>query len=289
MPAAADQASAATAPYTTQPENRPAAPQYTQQPEARPAQASAPQQPEYNNLNQQPPPPAATAAAAAVAATAAAARPSNYAEYLARQSQYPPPPNTQPGGPPTMAQATSSSPAPIDGKNRNQSNMKSDAVVPIDPSIAASSPTYPPPYSPYQPQPQGHDMTQYQGHPPPQMYARPEWAHGYPPPHHQHGMPGPYSAPATTVGTAAPTTTGPRPGQVRYTTFFFFLVLRVAFARVGCVLLADRISELTRCFRSTRSFRFPVHSNISALAVVTKKLSVCTSVAGTGVRKRMAL
>lgn len=217
MPAAADQASAATAPYTSQPENRPAAPQYTQQPEARPAQAPAPQQPEYNNLNQQqPPPPPATAAAAAAAA---AARPSNYAEYLARQSQYPPPPNSQPGGPPTMAQATSSSPAPIDGKNRNQSNMKSDAVVPIDPSIAASSPTYPPPYSPYQPQPQGHDMTQYQGHPPPQMYARPEWAHGYPPPHHQHGMPGPYSAPATTVGTAAPTTTGPRPGQVRERVF----------------------------------------------------------------------
>ncbi|KAF7585687.1 hypothetical protein BBP40_010276, partial [Aspergillus hancockii] len=82
------------------------------------------------------------------------------------------------------------------------------------PSIAASSPTYPPPYSPYQPQ--GHEMAQYQGHPPPpppQMYARPDWSHGYG--QHQHGLPGPYATPATTVGPASPAATaGPRPGQV---------------------------------------------------------------------------
>ncbi|QKX60653.1 uncharacterized protein TRUGW13939_07799 [Talaromyces rugulosus] len=112
-----------------------------------------------------------------------------------------------------MAQATSSS-TTLDGKHddhRNQSNLKSDADLPIDPSIAASSPTYPPPYSPYQPQ--GHDMAQYQGHPPPQMYARPEWSHGYP--HQQPHMPGPYSSPAPTVGSASPAATaGPRPGQV---------------------------------------------------------------------------
>jgi transcription factor CON7 len=115
-----------------------------------------------------------------------------------------------------MAQATSSSTTLNDGKNddhRNQSNIKSDADLPIDPSIAASSPTYPPPYSPYNPQ--GHDMSQYQGHPPPQMYARPEWSHGYP--HQQHAMQGPYSSPAPpTVGSASPATSaGPRPGQVR--------------------------------------------------------------------------
>lgn len=113
-----------------------------------------------------------------------------------------------------MAQATSSSTTLTEGKHddpRNQSNLKSDADVPIDPSIAASSPTYPPPYSPYQPQ--GHDMSQYQGHPP-QMYARPDWSHGYP--QHQHGMPGPYNSPATTVGSASPAAiAGPRPGQVR--------------------------------------------------------------------------
>ncbi|KAL4743821.1 hypothetical protein BDV11DRAFT_61475 [Aspergillus similis] len=113
-----------------------------------------------------------------------AARSPAYPEYLARPPQYHHAPNSQPGGAP-------------------------------DPSIAASSPTYPPPYSPYTAQ--GHDMAaQYQGHPPPpppQMYARPEWSHGYP--QHQHGLPGPYSSPATTVGPASPATTaGPRPGQV---------------------------------------------------------------------------
>ena len=119
-----------------------------------------------------------------------------------------------------MAQATSPSTTFNDGKNENhqkQTNVKSDADVPIDPSIAASSPTYPPPYSPYQPQGH-HEMAQYQGHPPPQMY-RPEWSHGYP--QHQHGLPGPYSSPATTVGSASPASTaGPRPGQVRSVVVF---------------------------------------------------------------------
>ncbi|KAF7624236.1 hypothetical protein AFLA_007948 [Aspergillus flavus NRRL3357] len=112
-----------------------------------------------------------------------AARSPAYPDYLARPPQYHHAPNTQAGGA-------------------------------ADPSIAASSPTYPPPYSPYQPQ--GHEMAQYQGHPPPpppQMYARPDWSHGYG--QHQHGLPGPYTTPATTVGPASPAATaGPRPGQV---------------------------------------------------------------------------
>ena len=55
-------------------------------------------------------------------------------------------------------------------------NTKSNGDVPIDPSIAQSSPTYPPQqgYSPYPPQ---HEM-QYQGHPM-TSYARPEWAGQY--------------------------------------------------------------------------------------------------------------
>ncbi|KAN0086428.1 hypothetical protein V8E54_000116 [Elaphomyces granulatus] len=127
----------------------------------------------------------------------------------------PPPAQSQAGGAAGMVQATSPSTTQSDGQkndHRNQASIKSDPDVPIDPSIAASSPTYPPPYSPYQPQ--GHDMAQYQGHPPPQMYGRPDWAHGYG--QHQHGMPGPYSSPATTVGSASPAavTAGPRPGQV---------------------------------------------------------------------------
>ncbi|KAL4797105.1 hypothetical protein BDV19DRAFT_397930 [Aspergillus venezuelensis] len=199
----ADQASAAaTAQYTPQPESRPN-PQYTPQPEVRPGTSSNTPQSDYS-LNQPPQP----------------AR-SPYPEYLARPPQYHHAPNSQPGGAAGMAQATSPSMNTLNdghhnGHRNHSTNVKSDADVPIDPSIAANSPTYPPPYSPYQPQ--GHEMTaQYQGHAPPphpQMYARPDWApHGYPQQH--HGLPGPYSSPATTVGPASPAATaGPRPGQV---------------------------------------------------------------------------
>jgi transcription factor CON7 len=198
-PPAAEQASAAAAAaqYTPQqPEVRPA-PQYTPQPEVRSTTISS------------------TTPQSDYGLTQPSGRSAAYPDYLARQPQYHHAPNTQAGGAAGMAQATSPSTTHNDGQDndhRNQSNMKSDADVPIDPSIAASSSTYPPPYSPYQPQ--GHDMTQYQGHPPPQMYARPEWSHGYS--QHQHGLPGPYSSPATTVGSASPAATaGPRPGQVR--------------------------------------------------------------------------
>ncbi|PTU19335.1 hypothetical protein P175DRAFT_0510603 [Aspergillus ochraceoroseus IBT 24754] len=202
---AADQASAAaTAQYTPQPEVRPN-PQYTPQPEVRPAaNISSNNTPQSDYGLNQPP---------------TAARSPAYPEYLARPPQYHHAPNTQAGGAAGMAQATSPSmntltDGPHNDHRNHHSNVKSDPDVPIDPSIAASSPTYPPPYSPYQPQ--GHDMAQYQGHPPPpppQMYARPEWSHGYG--QHQHGLPGPYNTPATTVGPASPAATaGPRPGQV---------------------------------------------------------------------------
>ncbi|XHG02431.1 hypothetical protein AWENTII_005782 [Aspergillus wentii] len=190
-PSVADQASAAaTAQYTPQPEVRPA-PQYTPQSDVRPAaniSSSNTPQSDYG-LNQ---PPTAR---------------SPYPEYLARPPQYHHAPNTQAGGAAGMAQASSPSMTTLNGQHdpRNLSSIKSDADVPIDPSIAANSPTYPPPYSPYQPQ--GHDMTQYQGHPhppPPQMYAhpRPDWGHQYG--QHQHGLPGPYSTPATTVYSFVP-------------------------------------------------------------------------------------
>lgn len=205
---AADQTSAtaavATAQYTSQPEVR-AAPQYTPQSESRTANISASNTSQTDYGLNHPPPPAPPATRAAP-----------YPEYLTRQPQYHHGPNSQAGGAAGMAQATSPSMTLQDGQqpdHRNPSHIKSDTDVPIDPSIAASSPTYPPPYSPYNPQ--GHDMAQYQGHPPPQMYARPDWGHQYP--QHQHGLPGPYSSPATTVGSASPATTaGPRPGQVCY-------------------------------------------------------------------------
>lgn len=195
-----DQAPTAAPAQYTQPEVRPTG-QYTPQPDSRSAaniSSSNTPQSDYG-LNQ--PPPAAR---------------SPYPEYLARPSHYPAP-NTQAGGAAGMPQATSPFMNTLnDGQpnHRDHSNVKSDADVPIDPSIAASSPTYPPPYSPYQPQ--AHEMAHYQGHPhpppPPQMYGRPDWPPGYGP--HQHGLPTPYAAPATTVGPSPAVTAGPRPGQV---------------------------------------------------------------------------
>jgi hypothetical protein len=97
-----------------------------------------------------------------------------------------------------MAQTSSPSPSimpdrhPTHGHTPN--NAKSDAEVPIDPSIAQSSPTYPPPqsYSPYPPQQQ--DMPQYASQPM-TSYARPEWAGHYQQPMYGH-------SPATSGGAA---------------------------------------------------------------------------------------
>ena len=144
---------------------------------------------------------AAAAAAAAAVSTPATARSSNFSpDYLARQQQ-----PFAPGHPASMAQATSPSLPLSDGNQPSQSPTKSNPDVPIDPSIAAASPTYSTgaPYSPYTPQ--GHDMAHYQGHPP-QNYAG--WA--YPGP---HGLP--YHSPGASSAGGSPATTGPpRPGQV---------------------------------------------------------------------------
>ena len=94
--------------------------------------------------------------------------------------------------------------------HHHPTHIKSNADVPVDPNIAASSPTYPP-YSPYGP----HDMSHYQGHGPPSGYP-PHWPQQYA--GHPHGMPGgPYSSPGT-GGSAqgTPASAGPRSGQVCY-------------------------------------------------------------------------
>ncbi|EFR05023.1 hypothetical protein MGYG_08027 [Nannizzia gypsea CBS 118893] len=142
----ADQAtvSAAVASPTQTEARRTPQSQYSAPPEPRSGGISASNtpQPDYNlhqSSSHPPPPPAA-------------ARPSPYPEYLTRQPQYHHAPHTQAGGPPGMAQATSPSMNPQDGQqsdHRSPAQVKSDTEVPIDPSIAASSPSYPPPYSPY--------------------------------------------------------------------------------------------------------------------------------------------
>ncbi|EHK99549.1 hypothetical protein M7I_4560 [Glarea lozoyensis 74030] len=78
-----------------------------------------------------------------------------------------------------------------------------------DPSIAASSPTYPPTNSQYSPygQPPAHDMSHYPAHPNQAMYAqpRPDWA-GYAGHQQQHAMaPGGYPV----SGAQTPTSTAP--------------------------------------------------------------------------------
>jgi transcription factor CON7 len=103
--------------------------------------------------------------------------------------QYHPASNTGSSG--GMAQTPNSPSMPMqDGRNHQPQQVKSDSDVPIDPSIAAPSPTYPHgQYSPYGPPPQ--DMSHGYPQNPGSMYAqpRPDWgSYGHPqggqmPPH----------------------------------------------------------------------------------------------------------
>lgn len=145
---------------------------------------------------------------------------SPYQDYHPLRAPYAP--NSQPGGGAGMAQATSPFHLPTGPRSPIH---KSDAPVAIDPSLPANSPTYPPAYSPFQPQGhqahQAHEM-QYpgQGPPPPphHMYGHGrDWPPGYGQPQLQGGYPaqGPYASPATTVGSTSPTVSAKsRPGQV---------------------------------------------------------------------------
>lgn len=141
------------------------------------------------------------------------ARSGSFPEHIQRQYY---PSSSHSGSSGGMAQPTSPSLPLQDGaSNHHAQQIKSDQDVPIDPSIAASSPTYPPhggPYSAYPPQQEmSHGYPQHPGGP---MYAqqpRPDWA-GYGQ-HPQHGMPAPYpSSGVSAPNSAAPS--GPRPGQV---------------------------------------------------------------------------
>jgi hypothetical protein len=136
---------------------------------------------------------------------------SSFPEHIQREYH---PSSNHSGGSGGMAQPTSPSMPLQDGRpNHHNPQIKSDQDVPIDPSIAASSPTYPQQggqqYSPYTPQ---HDMQHgYPQHPQGAMYAqpRPDWA-GYG--HPQHSMPNYAVTGAQTPTSAAPA--GARPGQV---------------------------------------------------------------------------
>jgi len=144
----------------------------------------------------------------------ASARSASFPEHIQRQYH---PASNHSGSSGGMAQPTSPSMPLQDGRpNHHNPQIKSDQDVPIDPSIATSSPTYPHgQYSPYPPQ--GEMQHGYQSHPGGAMYAqpRPDWA-GYGG-HPQQGMPGYPVSGAQTPTSAAPTHGGPgRPGQVGY-------------------------------------------------------------------------
>lgn len=211
------------------------------------------------------------------------ARSGSFPEYI--QRPYPPQSGqaSHPGG---MAQATSPSMPLHDGQNNshNPHSIKSDSDVPIDPSIAAAtSPSYPPhaQYSPYGAQ---HDMS-YQGHPGTPMYPqRPEWGGQYPPPT-PHGMP--YGHGPASSGPPAPAMVSPvqRPPTVSSHT-----TQRDARRHDRHVLIIDFSSgrEDTRSPPSTRLFRFPARSSTSAPEGGTRRLSECTSAAGTAAKRRTA-
>jgi transcription factor CON7 len=141
------------------------------------------------------------------------ARSSSFPEHIQRQYH---PASNHSGSSGGMAQPTSPSMPLQDGGRPNHHNpqIKSDQDVPIDPSIAASSPTYPTHGGQYSPYPPQQDMQHgYPSHPQGAMYAqpRPDWA-GYAG-HPQHPMQGGYAVTgASTPTSAAPA--GARPGQV---------------------------------------------------------------------------
>ena len=180
-----------------------------------------------------------------------------------------------------MAQTSSPSLSMPDGQqpNGNASQHKSDGDVPIDPSIAQSSPSYPPPhnYSPYPPQQQEMPQ-QYAPH---AMYARPEW----PPRQYPQAMG--YGHPPSTTGGAQPAMVAahhiPRPPPVSTTRL---TRLRECAHRSRHLTDASiRAATLSPPF--TRSCLFLARSSTSVLGGATKKSSACTSVVGTVVRRLM--
>ncbi|TVY49896.1 C2H2 finger domain transcription factor [Lachnellula occidentalis] len=142
----------------------------------------------------------------------ASARSGSFPEHLHRQYH---PASNHSGSSGGMAQPTSPSMPLQDGRPSHQNpQVKSDQDVPIDPSIAASSPTYPShngQYSPYPPQEMQHGYPPQ--HPGGAMYQqpRPDWA-GYAG-HPQHPMQSGYAVSGAQTPTSA-ASAGGRPGQV---------------------------------------------------------------------------
>jgi hypothetical protein len=141
------------------------------------------------------------------------ARSQTFSDHLQRQYH---PASNHSGSSGGMAQSTSPS-LPLQDGNHQNPQIKSDSDVHIDPSIAASSPTYPAQneqqYSPYgQP---AHNMTHYPSHPNQAMYAqpRPDWAGYAGPPQHHPMAAGGYPVSGAQTPTSSASANG-RPSQV---------------------------------------------------------------------------
>lgn len=147
-------------------------------------------------------------------------RPGNFPDYMHRaqypdgsQRHYPPGGHNSSIG--NLAQSTSPSMPHVDGQAHDHPdgvNTSSDMEVPIDPSIAAASPTYPQQqhYTTYS---QQHDMPHYQQ--PPGMYQRNEYGSPYSA-GHPHAMSNSYGHVQSPVS-ASPSmgAAGTRPPGVR--------------------------------------------------------------------------
>lgn len=205
------------------------------------------------------------------------ARSGSFPEYIQRsyadgQQRYNP--ASAQGGHAGMAQTSSPSLSMPDGQQSNGHvvhHIKSDSEVPIDPSIAASSPTYPPQnqYSPYPPQ---HEMSHYPGQPP--MYGRPEWAGHY-------GQQMQYGHSPATSGGGAPGMVAqvPRPPAVSG--------IRCFPMRTLCILTRCR-RVVIRCRQCTPLCQFLVRSSIRGRDAGMKRSKECTSVVGMGARRHTA-
>jgi len=123
------------------------------------------------------------------------ARAQNFPDYLPR-AQYPDgthryhPAAAQGANAANMAQPSSPSMSLQDGQSNNHhdaNDANSNLEIPVDPSISATSPTYPQAHH-YSPYPAPHDMQHYQTQP--GMY-RPEYGAPHPG-SYPHGLAGPY-------------------------------------------------------------------------------------------------
>lgn len=130
------------------------------------------------------------------------ARSGSFPEHHLQARRYHHPSSNHSGSSGGMAQPHSPSISLPDGRQtHHQNQMKSDQDVPLDPSIAASSPTYPHGYAAY---PQQQEMQHgYAQHPNGALYnqPRPDWA-GYGGSH--HGMPTYQTTSVSTPTSAAP-------------------------------------------------------------------------------------